>query len=86
MLKAAIYARFSSDLQNDRSIDDQVNLCHSFAKTQNLNPVIVFDDRAQSGANIIGRNGIARLMRAAQEGRVAGPEMRSTPVPSPRGM
>ena len=69
MLKAAVYARFSTDLQNDRSIDDQLELCRTFAKNQSLNPVLTFEDRAQSGASIVGRNGIARLMRAAQEGQ-----------------
>jgi site-specific DNA recombinase len=27
MIRAAIYARFSSDLQSDKSIDDQVASC-----------------------------------------------------------
>ena len=69
MLKAAVYARFSTDLQNERSIDDQLELCRTFANNQSLNPVLTFEDRAQSGASIVGRNGIARLMRAAQEGQ-----------------
>ncbi|MDA4848603.1 recombinase family protein [Hoeflea poritis] len=69
MLKAAIYARFSTDLQNDRSIDDQIELCRTFAAKENLTPVAVFEDRAQSGSTIIGRNGIAKLMRAAQDGQ-----------------
>jgi len=69
MDKAVIYARFSTDLQNDRSIEDQVVLCRSFADNQNLSVISVFEDRAQSGATIIGRNGIAQLMRDAQDGR-----------------
>jgi DNA invertase Pin-like site-specific DNA recombinase len=31
MKQAAIYARFSSDMQNQSSIDDQVRLCREFA-------------------------------------------------------
>jgi site-specific DNA recombinase len=27
MMRAAIYARYSSDLQSDKSIDDQIALC-----------------------------------------------------------
>ncbi len=69
MDKAVIYARFSTDLQNDRSIDDQIVLCRSFADNQNLSVISVFQDRAQSGATLIGRNGIAQLMRDAQNGR-----------------
>ncbi len=69
MLNAVIYARFSSDLQKDRSLDDQIALCRSFAKNQNLSVTAIFDDRAQSGASIVGRNGIAKLMRAAQDGQ-----------------
>ena len=68
MDKAVIYARFSTDLQNDRSIDDQIVLCRSFADNQNLSVISVFQDRAQSGATLIGRNGIAQLMRDAQNG------------------
>lgn len=34
-----------------------------------LNPILQFEDRAQSGVTLIGRNGIARLMRAAQDGQ-----------------
>lgn len=64
MQPAATYARFSTDLQNDRSVEDQHALCRSFAEREGLNPILQFEDRAQSGATLVGRNGIARLMRA----------------------
>uniref|UniRef100_UPI00273DAF2F recombinase family protein n=1 Tax=Oceaniradius stylonematis TaxID=2184161 RepID=UPI00273DAF2F len=69
MQRAAIYARFSTDLQNDRSVEDQHALCRTFAEREGLNPILQFEDRAQSGATLVGRNGIARLMRAAQNGQ-----------------
>lgn len=66
-MKAAIYARFSSELQNERSIDDQVDLCRSFAARQGIAVVAVFDDRARSGASMIGRDGLMRMMDAARD-------------------
>src|ERR1700686_3516534 len=49
--RAAIYARFSTDLQNERSIDDQVALCRAYSERNGLNIVAVFDDRAVSGVH-----------------------------------
>src|SRR5262245_13593967 len=66
-MKAAIYARFSTDLQNDRSIDDQVALCRQYAERNDLTIVAVYDDRAQSSASVHGRDGLSRLMAAARE-------------------
>ncbi len=37
MKKAAIYARFSTDLQNERSIEDQVALCRNYAAREGMN-------------------------------------------------
>ena len=67
-LKAAIYARFSTDLQNERSIDDQVALCRSFADQHDLRVVKTYDDRARSGGSILGRDGLAALMEDAKSG------------------
>lgn len=68
MIKAAIYARFSSDLQNDRSIEDQVELCRGYAKRNSLAVTEVFEDRARSGASIFGRDGLLSLMERARTG------------------
>lgn len=67
-MKAAIYARYSSDLQSDRSIDDQVALCRRHVESAGGHVTAVFDDRARSGASILGRAGLASLMTAAREG------------------
>ena len=67
--RAVIYARFSTDLQNERSIDDQVALCRTYAERNGLNIVAVFDDRAVSGASIHQRVGIQKLLIAARERR-----------------
>src|ERR1700730_3147208 len=68
MKRAAIYSRYSSDLQTDRSIEDQVALCRAKAKRDGLHVVAEYDDRAKSGASIIGRTGIARMLDAASTG------------------
>lgn len=68
MLQAAIYARFSTDLQHERSIDDQVALCRDYASRNGLAVVSVFSDRARSGASVFGRDGLLNLMDAARAG------------------
>lgn len=66
--RAAIYARYSSDLQTDRSIDDQLALCADFATRQGLAVVATFDDRARSGASVMGRDGLLSMMDAGRTG------------------
>jgi len=66
MKRAALYARFSSDLQKDRSIDDQLHACQSVAKRENLKVVASFVDRAKSGASMFERDGLRELMNAAK--------------------
>ena len=39
--KAVIYARFSTDLQNERSIEDQITLCRAYASRENINIIDV---------------------------------------------
>lgn len=50
-MKAAIYARYSSDNQREESIEDQVRVCKDHATKQNLEVVdqYIFADQAQSG-------------------------------------
>ena len=50
MNSCAIYARFSSDRQNERSVDDQVHLCSERAKAEGWRVEQVFPDFAISGA------------------------------------
>ncbi len=66
MKRAAIYARYSTDLQRDRSIDDQIAVCRAFAERNGWKVVEVFTDRAQSGASMIGRDGILALVEAGK--------------------
>jgi DNA invertase Pin-like site-specific DNA recombinase len=66
---AAIYARFSSDKQSERSIDDQVALCRAFCERDGLRVIGVYEDRAISGASIANRFGWLKLMRDANAGK-----------------
>jgi site-specific DNA recombinase len=52
-MRAAIYARFSSDLQDLRSIADQVDLAQRYAEARNLNVIGIYDDAAISGASTL---------------------------------
>jgi DNA invertase Pin-like site-specific DNA recombinase len=63
--RAAIYARYSTDLQNDRSIEDQVALCRAYAERAKLTVIETYADRAQSGSSTINRPGWQKLMRDA---------------------
>jgi site-specific DNA recombinase len=66
MLRAAIYARYSSDNQNDKSVEDQIELCRELCAREGLMVVAIFDDRAISGASVINRPGYQALIRAAE--------------------
>lgn len=71
-LRIGIYARYSSDLQNASSVDDQVRLCRQLIEKQfgGASEVLVFKDAAISGATME-RPGIWRLLNAAQAGRLS---------------
>jgi site-specific DNA recombinase len=60
MKRAAIYARFSTDRQDERSIDDQIALCSDIAKREDLKVVKIFKDYAKSGATL-DRDGVREL-------------------------
>jgi site-specific DNA recombinase len=66
MKRAAIYARFSSDLQDARSIGDQVALCCDYAQRQGYAVARVYEDAAASGASRHGRPGLARMLAEAE--------------------
>jgi site-specific DNA recombinase len=65
MNRAVIYARYSTDLQNDRSIEDQIALCRAYAERTKLTVVGEYADRAQSGSSAVNRHGWQKLMRDA---------------------
>jgi len=68
--RAVIYARYSSDLQSDASIEDQVRVCEERLNTDGYSLIQVYQDRAISGGTIHNRDGIQRLMDAVKQGGV----------------
>ena len=66
MTRAAIYARYSSDLQSAASVDDQVRLCRERAEQAGHEVVEVFSDYAISASNLRTRPGMMALMDAAK--------------------
>jgi len=64
--RAAIYARFSSDRQRDRSIDDQVALCHALAKRTGWTVTSVYADYAASASTVHRRPEFARMLADAE--------------------
>ncbi|MGO7157141.1 recombinase family protein [Rhizobium leguminosarum] len=68
MKRAVIYARYSTDLQNDKSVEDQFSLCRDFAARLGADVVKQFSDRAKSGASMFGRPGLADMMTGAERG------------------
>jgi site-specific DNA recombinase len=68
MTAAAIYARYSTDLQRDASIEDQIRLCKERAKREGWRVVNCYTDHAISGASLI-RPGMQMLLQDAQAGK-----------------
>ena len=50
-MRAAIYARFSTDKQSESSIDDQFRNCERYAERNDMTVITHFDDKAVSGAS-----------------------------------
>lgn len=67
--KAAIYARYSTEHQTEKSIEDQVALCSAYAAREGFEVVAVYADRAKSGGQIFGRDDFAKMMKAAEAGK-----------------
>src|SRR5436305_9637473 len=71
-MRAALYARFSSDLQSERSIHDQLALCREIASRQVCRIVATFHDSGISGTSTANRPGFQALMAAAASGQFDG--------------
>lgn len=68
-MRSVIYARFSSDLQDTRSLADQISLANSYIAARGLTLVGVYEDAAISGASTLNRPGIQRLLADAKAAR-----------------
>lgn len=69
--RVAIYARYSSSLQNERSVEDQVSRCaaHVTASGGTVDEDLIFTDLAISAASLK-RPGFERMMQAIEGQRV----------------
>ena len=65
--RAVIYARYSSELQSERSIEDQVALCRQKAEHEGWEVAETFTDYALSGASMA-RPGLQSLVEGARAG------------------
>ena len=68
LARVAIYARYSSDLQREASIEDQLRLCRERAAKEGWAVVGSYTDQALSGASLL-RPGIQKLLEDAAAGR-----------------
>src|SRR5437762_3436422 len=66
-MRAAIYARFSSDLQSAASIVDQVRLCRERIADEGWTFTDAYTDAAMSGASRL-RPGYQKLLEDARRG------------------
>ena len=69
MIHAVIYARYSSDLQRDASIEDQVRLCKARIVQEGWALQATYADRAQSGASRL-RPGYQKLLEDVRAGQI----------------
>ncbi|GJL76074.1 MAG: hypothetical protein NMNS02_21800 [Nitrosomonas sp.] len=54
MQKVAIYARYSSDLQSDASIEDQIRVCSVRAKQEGWEIINTYTDQESAGQALCG--------------------------------
>jgi site-specific DNA recombinase len=67
-MRAAVYARFSSENQREQSIEDQVRVCRTFAVREQITVLDnhIYCDEAQSGS-VRARPGLEALKKAAED-------------------
>ena len=68
-MRAAIYARYSSDLQSEASIEDQIRLRRERIEQEKGKAVEVYADYAISGGNLRNRPRMQELLSAAKTGQ-----------------
>ena len=66
--RCAVYSRYSSDLQRDSSIEDQIRKCRERAAANRWSIVeeFVLFDKASSGSSVMGRDALSDLISAAK--------------------
>ena len=67
MLRAAIYARYSSDNQRHESIETQFRICEDYCRQKGYLVVSHYQDEAKTGTTSIGRDGFHRMLADARK-------------------
>ena len=65
---AVVYARYSSDLQREASIEDQIRICRERIEREGWEYFCAYTDRAQSGASAL-RPAYQKLLEDARRGQ-----------------
>ncbi len=55
MTSAVVYARFSTELQHEKSTEDQIELFRAYAARHGFEFIGAYEDKARSGASVLGR-------------------------------
>lgn len=66
--RAAIYARYSTELQSEKSTADQIELCRAYCQKEGYRVVRTYHDDAISGGSVHGRSGLSDLLADAERG------------------
>ena len=68
-IRCAVYTRYSSDMQSSTSTEDQLRNCQTLAKTNSWDILdeYIRSDEELTGRTLVGRKGIADLLRLAQQ-------------------
>jgi DNA invertase Pin-like site-specific DNA recombinase len=66
-MRAVVYARYSSDMQREASIEDQVRVCRQRVEREGWKLTATYSDAASSGASRL-RPGYQKLLEDAREG------------------
>lgn len=69
VIRCAIYARYSSDLQRETSVEDQVRNCRQVGESKGWIVVdgCIQSDPEMTGRTLVGREGLAELIRLAKQ-------------------
>src|ERR1700741_1620211 len=67
-MRVAIYARYSSDRQNEGSVADQIAVCSRYAEARGWEIARLFSDAAISGSAMANRPGLLDAIAAAGRG------------------
>ena len=68
MIRAALYARYSSHLQREASIEDQFRICRHHAERAGWTVAETYSDSRISGDSMILRPGVQALLADARTG------------------